>query len=164
MGAGGAHLLGGSGNDSFIGSGGNDLIEGAGGNDSLDAGNGADTLVGGTGNDSLWGRSGADTFVFREAGSANADNIADFASGQDTIALDNATLTALGAEGRFAIGDARFYAAAGATGGHDASDRIVYNTSTGQLYYDDDGSGAHAAQLLATHVAATLAATDITVI
>ena len=35
-------------------------------------------------------------------------------------------------------------------GGHDADDRIVYDTTSGNLWYDDDGSGSHAAQLLGT--------------
>jgi len=45
----------------------------------------------------------------------------------------------VGASGNFAANDARFYAAAGASSGHDASDRIVYDTLTGRLYYDPDG-------------------------
>ena len=43
-----------------------------------------------------------------------------------------------------------FYARAGATGAHDVSDRIVYDTRSGKLYYDDDGRGGHAAVHFAT--------------
>ena len=42
---------------------------------------------------------------------------------------------------------------------------MVYNTSTGQLYYDADGSGAGGAQLIATlQAGAALTAADITVL
>ena len=89
----------------------------------------------------------------------------DFVSGTDELLFENGTLTALGAAGAWAAGDARFWAAAGATSGHDANDRIVYNTSTGALYYDADGSGAGAAQVVATFTGTPgIVATDITVI
>mgnify|MGYP006179565055 CR=1 FL=1 len=98
-------------------------------------------------------------------GGANADSVRDFASGADSIDLDNAVMLALGADGDFSAGDARFHAAAGASGGADSSDRVVYNTSTGQLYYDADGSGAGAGQLIATVQGAPgVTATDISVI
>jgi serralysin len=98
-------------------------------------------------------------------GTANADRIGDFASGSDKIQLDDVAFTSIGATGNFASGDGRFWAAAGATAGHDANDRVVYNTSTGSLYYDADGSGSGAAQLIATvQSGATVAATDIVVI
>ena len=75
-------------------------------------------------------------------GTANADRISDFASGSDKLQLDDAAFTAIGAMGNFAAGDARFWASHPAARRHDANDRVVYNTSTGQLYYDADGSGS----------------------
>jgi hypothetical protein len=42
---------------------------------------------------------------------------------------------------------------------------VFFNTSTGSLYYDADGSGAGAAQLIATaQSGATVVATDFVVI
>src|SRR5207237_1289164 len=111
-------------------------------NDSLNGNGGNDSLEGGAGNDALSGGGDQDNFVFREYGAANADTVADFASNWDMLRFDASAFTALGGAGHFAAGDARFYAAAGATGGHAAAERLVYNASTGQLYYDP--RGAHA--------------------
>jgi serralysin len=102
--------------------------------------------------------------VFREMGSANADRVSDFASGADKLQLDDAAFTSIGAMGNFATGDARFWASSSG-GAHDSNDRVLYNTSTGQLYYDADGNGSAAAQLIATVLnAPAVAATDIVVI
>jgi Ca2+-binding RTX toxin-like protein len=99
------------------------------------------------------------------AGGANADRISVFESGSDEIAFENAVFTRLGAEGAWASGDGRFYAAAGASAAQDASDRLVYDTESGELYYDADGSGGAGALIVATlEGAPTLAASDITVI
>jgi len=126
---------------------------------------GNDTLAGGAGVDTLWGGFGSDAFVFREAGSANADRLNDFATGEDRIHLDDAFFTNIGAPGQFADGDQRFRVGAGVNSGHDADDRLVFNTSTGQLYYDADGSGAGAAQLVATILNGVMPwATDFVVI
>src|SRR5207237_6286894 len=118
------------------------------------------------GNDTLSGGTGSDHFIFNVApGSANAGVVTDFASGTDVIRVDGKVMPAVGASGSFASGDARFYAAAGANAGHDADDRVVYNITTGQLWYDADGNGSGAAQLIATlQGAPTLAATDISVV
>ncbi|HZS69960.1 MAG TPA: hypothetical protein VFA72_22865, partial [Burkholderiales bacterium] len=163
-----------AGNDSMFGLGGNDVMAGGSGNDSIVGGAGNDTIYGdsnndwiegGAGNDSLSGGGDQDSYVFREYGAANADTVGDFASAWDMLRFDGTAFGALGGAGHFAAGDARFYAAAGASGGHDADDRIVYNISTGQLFYDADGSGAGAAQLVATIQGAPgVAAGDIWVI
>src|SRR4051812_4908829 len=164
-------LVGGADSDSINGNGGNDFLQGGGGadtvlggagNDTLGGNDGADWLRGGTGNDTVAGGSAQDSVAFTEFGAANADLLTDFDAGWDNIQLEQAVFTGIGALGRFSAGDVRFFSAAGATGGHDADDRIVYNSTTGQLYYDADGNGAGAAQLIATiqnHSA--LQATDI---
>jgi Ca2+-binding RTX toxin-like protein len=150
------NALGGNFNDSLIGSSGANWLRGSAGNDTLNGGAGADRLNGGAGNDA---------FVFAAApGSANADVVEDFATGADKLQMENAVMSAIGATGNFAAADARFWSSTAGTA-HDANDRILYNTSTGQLYYDADGNGAGAAQLIATiqgHPA--VAATDIAVI
>lgn len=148
----------------FIGGGFDDRITGSGVAEYLDGRAGSDTIDGGLGSDTLVGGAGTDSFIFSTApGAANADSISDFASGADKIRLDGSVMTAVGASGDFAAGDARFYAAAGASGGNDADDRVVFNTTTGELYYDADGSGAGAAQLIATVSGSAVVATDIAV-
>jgi serralysin len=161
-----------AGDDTISGLGGNDTLGGSSGNDSIDGGAGNDVLMGddpafqgGAGVDRLNGGSGNDHFVFANAGDASADVVADFATGVDKLDLEDAVYTGVGAVGNFAAGDARFYSAAGATAGHDENDRVIYDTTTGNLYYDADGSGSGAAQLVATiqgHPA--VAATDMAVI
>src|SRR5512138_3362967 len=150
-----ANLIGTTGNDSLVGTADSDTIYGNAGND---------TIEGRGGNDVLSGGGGQDVYVFREFGAGNADSVTSFDTAWDALRLDAAAFTQIGASGRFAGGDVRFYAAAGASGGHDADDRIVYNTSTGQLFYDADGNGAGSSQLIATFQGApTIVASDITV-
>jgi uncharacterized delta-60 repeat protein len=127
-----------------------------------------DTLSGGKGSDLLTGGGGADAFVFNFApnASSNKDTITDFMSGTDVLQLSKAIYTAItGAPG--GLTTEQFWAAAGATVGHDADDRIIYNTTTGVLYYDADGSGSGSAvqiALLGTSAHPALAYTDIALI
>ena len=78
----------------------------------------------------------------------NLDTITDFVCGTDCINLAKSVMAALGAVNSALSVDA-FWQGAGVVKGNDASDRIVYNTSTGALYYDADGSGSGAAVQLA---------------
>src|SRR4051812_10123869 len=161
-GADGDLVQGNGGNDFLQGGGGVDTVLGGAGNDRLGGNDGADWVRGGTGNDTVAGGSGQDNFAFADFGAANADLLTDFDAGWDNIQLEQAAFTNIGALGRFSSGDVRFFSAAGATAAHDADDRIVFNTTTGQLFYDADGAGGAPAELIATiqnHSA--LAPTDI---
>ena len=88
------------------------------------------------------------------------DHVTDFTTASDHINLSKATFAALGAVGT--LGSTAFYAAADATAGHLATDRVIYNTTTGALYYDADGSGSGAAvQIGVLDGHPTLAYTDV---
>ena len=103
---------------------------------------GTNIINGGTGNDTLTGGTGQDFFVFNTAlnATANVDTITDFNPADDTIRLENAIFTKLTATGTLAAAMFRIGAAA-----LDSNDYIVYNKSTGDIFYDADGSGAGAA-------------------
>ena len=71
---------------------------------------------------------------------AKGDKITDFSFGDgNKIQISQSVFTGFTHLGALAAGE--FYSAAGATGAHDASDRVIYNTTTGKLYYDSDGQG-----------------------
>ena len=142
-------LTGAAGDDILKAGAGDDTLIGGGGNDKLFGGAGNDSLIGGAGNDMLKGGAGADAFVFSTApGAANIDKIADFSAAEhDTIQLNQAVFTAFTHLGALTADE--FYAAAGATSAHDATDRVIYDTATGTLWYDADGTGAGAAIAIA---------------
>lgn len=106
------------------------------------AGTVADTLNGGLGNDTLTGGLGADKFDFTTlANSAtNFDTITDFVHLTDKIRVDNAVFAKL--VGLGALTGVQFFSSATAVSAHDGDDRIIYNTTTGALYYDADGNKA----------------------
>jgi len=135
-------------------------LTGNGLNNTLIGNAGANRLDGKGGNDTLQGREGADTFAFTTAlGAGNVDKIFDFSGADDTIELDNAVFSALpdGAlnPNAFVVG----------TAAADADDRIIYNSTNGQLFYDADGVGGAAAVLFVTlQGAPVLTAADIIII
>jgi Ca2+-binding RTX toxin-like protein len=143
-------IVGNAGANALIGTANADTISGAGGNDSLLGGGGNDRLFGGAGNDSLTGGAGADCFVLDQAPSAsrNRDLLTDFSPNSDTIELSLAVFRTLGSSPG-GLGADQFYSGAGVTRAHDASDRIIYNTTSGELFYDADGNGSGAAVAIA---------------
>jgi Ca2+-binding RTX toxin-like protein len=97
-------------------------------------------IAGGLGNDMLTGGGGQDTFLFDTALAGNVDTVADFNGSNDTIRLDQSVFTAITTLGTLSA--AAFFAGAAA---HDSDDRIIFNSATGNLFYDSDGTGAAAA-------------------
>ncbi|MEQ1486830.1 calcium-binding protein, partial [Methyloglobulus sp.] len=140
-GNGGANILSGNaGNDTLVGNAGNDTLSGGAGNDNLQGGLGNDTLNGGT---------GPDSFLFNTALAGNVDTITGFSVVDDTIRLENAIFTSFAVPGAIAAGN--FVAGIGAVA-LDADDFLLYNTATGALSYDANGSAAGGAVQFATLV------------
>jgi Ca2+-binding RTX toxin-like protein len=108
---------------------------------------GGNLIYGLGGNDTFIGGAGADVFAFNTGpnGMTNVDTIRDFAPVDDTIRLENSVFTALTTTGELSA-DA-FWTGPAA---HDASDRIIYDSTNGWLSYDRDGTGAAAAVHFAT--------------
>ena len=102
---------------------------------SLIGGSGNDVLDGGLGNDTLTGGAGNDVFRFSTAlGPGNVDRISDFGAG-DSIQLDHTVFAGL------ALGQlsASAFAIDSATG---SGPQVVYNHSTGALFFDSNGATA----------------------
>jgi Ca2+-binding RTX toxin-like protein len=123
---------------------------------------GDDVIDGKYGNDILNGNMDNDTFVFSTAlnRTKNVDRIFGFDRLDDQIQLSSNIFSKAGPDGLLAA--AAFKLGASAT---DASDRIIYNQSTGEIFYDADGTGA-AAQVLFAVIAnkSALRAADFEII
>ena len=119
-------------------------LHGRAGNDVLNGGLGDDTLFGGAGRDTLKGGTGQDVFVFDTTPNkaTNLDRITDYSVKDDSVWLDNAIFKKLGSgteanptkinKAYFKVGDKA----------QDKNDYVLYNSKTGMLSYDADGSGA----------------------
>jgi Ca2+-binding RTX toxin-like protein len=72
----------------------------------------------------------------------NGDIIADFTSSIDKLQFSKAVFTGLSTAALGSLVTDAFWSGAGISTAHDATDRFIYNTTTGALFYDADGSGA----------------------
>ncbi|WP_051036073.1 calcium-binding protein [Stanieria cyanosphaera] len=113
-------------------------LNGNSGNDTLVGGTGNDTLIGGSGNDSLSGSAGNDQFIYNTnaaftTSAVGIDRIADFVGGTDKIVLDKTTFTALTS----IVGSGFSVASEFAVDTTNAF--IVYSSSTGNLFYNQNG-------------------------
>ncbi|MBC7150946.1 MAG: calcium-binding protein [Rhizobium sp.] len=148
LGAGNINGVGNTLDNAITGNSGNNTLNGAAGDDTLIGGAGNDRLFGGFGNDDLTGGAGTDTFIFHSAPNAvtNVDTITDFSVADDTISLENSVFTTIGAVGTLAA--SAFVR--NTTGlAQDASDRIIYESDTGNLFYDSNGNAAGGSVLIA---------------
>jgi transcription termination factor NusB len=133
------------GDDVLFGGAGDDTLKGNQGHDDLLGNTGNDTLVGGKGSDNLTGGAGRDSFRY-DHWNQGGDKIHDF------VAIDDYIL--VGANGfggdltaGYTISSEQFVLGMTAM---DTSDRFIYNSSSGELFFDCDGTGAQAQILLAT--------------
>jgi Ca2+-binding RTX toxin-like protein len=167
-------LAGGTGNDTLIGGLGNDHLNGNAGNDSINGGAGNDKLFGGLGNDNLTGGLGNDSFYFNSAFANNIDTIVDFGkvanTDTDKLLFSQAIFTALASAtptaGGVALTPTDFISGANITNASSTGQHLLYNTTTGFLFYDADGAGAGTGvqvALIGTTTHAALVSTDILV-
>lgn len=138
-----------------------DVLKGSAVANELHGRGGNDKLYGGLGKDVLIGGSGKDTFVFdTKPASANVDTISDFKVSDDTIWLDKDIFSKAGKVGDLAA--SAFYIG---TKAHDGNDRIIYDKTSGKLFYDADGDdGGAAVQIALLGKGLKLTATDFDII
>lgn len=160
---------GGSDANTITGNTGANVLSGGKGDDTLSGMGGNDRLIGGAGADTLRGGAGSDAFVFSNSLRFGdpSDTILDFNSADgDTIELGRSVFRGLGRVLGPITAD-QFWSGAGVDQVHDASDRILYDTTSGNLWYDSDGQGLAVPILIAqlgmsTHPALTFS--DIVIV
>ncbi|MDZ8109755.1 MAG: putative Ig domain-containing protein [Nostoc sp. DedQUE12a] len=136
-------------NNVITGNGGANVLSGEDGNDSLFGGAGIDTLLGGAGDDvltggigkdALTGGTGRDSLYLTDTRTGGFDTITDFNVGDDTIFISKAEF-ALSQSVNTTLDGSIFKTGTSATA---ASDRFIYNKTTGGLFFDKDGLGGTA--------------------
>ena len=115
-------------------------------------------MSGGTGADTLNGGDGNDTFRFDAVvNGLNKDTITGFdlkgsveAPLGDRIEFLRTRFQGFSVDDIGMLKDTAFLAAAGANAATDVNHRIIYNLTTGQIWYDRDGLDGAAPNLIAT--------------
>lgn len=125
---------------------------------------GDDTLSGGDGFDLLTGGLGADSFVLQTS-AASRDRLMDFTPGTDQLLLSEALFGELDGPGlgfadRFVVNTT-----GRASDGGTADTRVIYDSTSGKLYFDANGTGAGQSALVAILTdLPTLTATDFLIL
>lgn len=128
--------------DTLSGGAGNDYIDGGAGNDTIGGGVGSDRIMGGIGADTLFGEGDPDAYIYRGVGDSgdtiigfetyalrgsNNDHLEFWRSG--FLAANQANLGQLDPN-RFVAGQATL-----------ATGQFLFDTNTGRLFWDGDGTG-----------------------
>jgi Ca2+-binding RTX toxin-like protein len=122
--------------------------------DNIVGSNGNDTLSGGyVGNDTLIGGNGTDTFAFYSY-SQGVDSLYDFNATNELIQLSGGFRNSLSigslSASQFTIG----------TSATTSEERFIYNSATGALFFDEDGSAAGFTQVQLAQLSAGLSLTN----
>jgi Ca2+-binding RTX toxin-like protein len=161
-GAGGIdELHGGAGNDSLLGGDGADEIYGDDGDDVIFGGEGVDFIIGGAGSDTMTGGTLVtgdndaglgNNFVFDTSPlSGDIDTITDFCAGRDDIWLDPAFFAVFAnpASSTSPVANPTTFLSGATLAAiqplQNEQTRLLFEVSTGTLYYDQDGNGAGSA-------------------
>lgn len=136
-------ISGGLGNDNLSGNAGNDQLFGGDGLDFLDGGSGNDLLVGGLGPDRLTGGAGKDRFRFEQLDTF-VDIINDFSVSDDSIEISRSGFGLSLPLGTLSA--ASFVLGSRAA---DTNDFFLYDSATGKLAFDSDGSGLSGSSVIA---------------
>ena len=156
----GVSLSGGEGNDVLAAGAGDDVLEGGrgadallggGGNDVIAGGAGRDTLAGGAGDDTLTGGGDVDRFVLNSL--SGIDEITDFVSGIDRIAINRSVFTAV--TGAVSATPTTLAGLGGA---------FAYDSGSGELSCDADGAGGQDAVVIARFTPGLALADDFLII
>jgi Ca2+-binding RTX toxin-like protein len=123
--------------ENLIGSAYDDVLTGSFAANAISGGGGNDSIQGAGGNDTMTGGEGLDVFRFETIlnATSNRDLITDFNPVEDRIELENAVFNAITATG--SLSASAFTIGSSATTN---SHRIIYNSLTGSLTYDSNGS------------------------
>ena len=128
--------------DSIFGNASANVLRGGAGADQLGGGLGNDTLYGGMNEDGTDGDGAADWFRFATTlGPNNVDTIREFEVGTDVIYIyNNGAFPAYLDAGDGYLDPGEFVSGAGVTEGDGPGVHFAYDTTTGNLYYDDDAT------------------------
>jgi Ca2+-binding RTX toxin-like protein len=155
--ASGSNIQGGGAADIITGGAGSDTLVGNAGNDTISTGGGSDILTGGL---------GADQFVFNTTPDTSVlTQITDFTAGSDIIDLAHTSYESLTTLAGGTLSTSEFLSGAGLSSSNVAGAVIVYNNSTGDLYYDADANGSETGVLIANlNGTPAISASDIHVV